>query len=161
MRNPFNIDACLSKMNMKRLTATDFHYSVGNCLFDSMTYFVDEWNGNGMGLRASAIAWAKSEYSLGKSDWCKKIQSHFEETLIDEDLYGMRTYSDYLSKMEDPTVYATSIDVFMISNFLKANIVIYSNSEHPNEAFCGIFGKTIYLYYNSASLHYEPIVPLY
>jgi hypothetical protein len=83
MRNPFNIDACLSKMNMKRLTATDFHYSVGNCLFDSMTYFVDEWNGNGMGLRASAIAWAKSEYSLGKSDWCKKIQSHFEETLID------------------------------------------------------------------------------
>jgi len=72
----------------------------------------------------------------------------------------MMTYLDYLTKLEDPAVYATSIDIFMISNFLKANIVIYSNSEHPNREFCGLFGQTLYLYYNSVSLHYEPIVPL-
>jgi hypothetical protein len=158
--NSFNIDACLSGINMKRLTATYFHFSVGNCLFDSISYLADEWNGNGKGLRASAIAWAKSEYSIGISDWCSRIKSHFSDTLIDEDLYGMMTYLDYLTKLEDPAVYATSIDIFMISNFLKANIVIYSNSEHPNREFCGLFGQTLYLYYNSVSLHYEPIVPL-
>jgi OTU-like cysteine protease. len=130
---------------MKRLTATYFHFSVGNCLFDSISYLADEWNGNGKGLRASAIAWAKSEYSIGISDWCSRIKSHFSDTLIDEDLYGMMTYLDYLTKLEDPAVYATSIDIFMISNFLKANIVIYSNSEHPNREFFGLFWTNVVL----------------
>lgn len=96
----------------------------------------------------------------GKSDWCANVTSHFNETLINEDLYGMTTYSSYLSHMEDPTVYATSLDVFMMSQFLQANIVIYSSSEHPNREFSGVFGRTFYLYYNSALMHYEPIVQL-
>jgi hypothetical protein len=62
--------------------------------------------------------------------------------------------------MEDPTVYATSLDVFMMSQFSQANIVIYSSSESPNREVSGFFGRTFYLYYNSALMHYEPIVQL-
>jgi hypothetical protein len=87
---PFCIDACLSKINMKRVTSTDFKYSVGNCFFDSMSYLASEWIGNGKGLRASAISWAKAEYLLGISDWCANVTSHFNETLINEDLLPVR-----------------------------------------------------------------------
>jgi hypothetical protein len=125
-RTSFNIDSCLSRINKKRLTANDFSYSVGNCLFDSLTYIAHEWSGNGKGLRAAAIAWAKSEYSLGKSDWCRKLKSHFQETLLDVDLNGMSTYLDYLTNLTDPSVYATSIDIFMISNFLEAGGVSFN-----------------------------------
>ena len=145
---------------MKRLTGTNFDFSDGNCFFDSMSYLVNEWQGNGKGLRAAAIAWARYEYLLGTSDWCAHVQSHFSETLLDEDLYGMPNYLDYLTLLEEPTIYATSLDIFMMSNFLKVNIVIYSNNEKPTKEFSGLFETTVNLYYNSALLHYEPIMPI-
>jgi hypothetical protein len=157
---PFSIDACLSRVYMKRLTGTDFNFSNGNCFFDSMSYLVHEWQGNGKGLRAAVIAWARSEYLLGTSDWCAHVQSHFSETLLDEDLYNMPNYLDYLTLLEKPTIYATSLDIFMMSNFLKVNIVIYSNNEKPTKEFSGLFETTVNLYYNSALLHYEPIMPI-
>jgi len=47
-----------------------------------------------------------------------------------------------------------------MSNFLKVNIAIYSNNEKPTREFSGLFETTVYLYYNSALLHYEPIMPI-
>ena len=85
---PISIDACLSKINTKSVTTTDFEYSLRNCFFfDNMSYLASEWIGNGNGLRAIAISWAKSEYLLGISDWCTNVTLHFNETLIDEDYY--------------------------------------------------------------------------
>jgi len=72
----------------------------------------------------------------------------------------MPNYLDYLTLLEKPTIYATSLDIFMMSNFLKVNIVIYSNNEKPTREFSGLFETTVHLYYNSALLHYEPIMPI-
>ena len=155
---PFNLDSFLLCNNMRRITGTEFSFTTGNCLFDSVSFLLPTWKGNGKGLRQAAIDWSKEEYISGKSEWCEHAKSHFIDTSIDNDSYGKSTYLEYLTFLESPFVYATELDVNMISNFLQVGIIIYSNSEHPNNVYRGSFEKTIYLFYDEMLLHYEPII---
>ena len=47
-------DICkwLAKNNMTRLTKENFSYIVGNCLHDSISYLIPDWNGKGKDLQS-------------------------------------------------------------------------------------------------------------
>lgn len=154
----FELDTFLSFNKMRRITGAEFPFSTGNCLFDSVAFFYPEWKGDGKRLRKSAIEWAKQEYFSGKSEWCELAKSHFMETLVDNDSYGKTNYLEYLIFMENPSVYATELDINMLSNFLNIGLIIYSDSAIPNNTYRGIYEKTFTLYYDKEILHYEPII---
>ena len=58
---------------MTRFTKENFSYIVGNCLYDSISYLIPDWNGRGKDLRISVIKWAKEELQKFESEWIKKI----------------------------------------------------------------------------------------
>lgn len=71
--------------------------------------------------------------------------------------------------LEDPSVYATTLDLYMVSQFLEVGIVIHSagyqqmneNNESrfiPNMEFASGFDKMINLYHDPNKEHYEPII---
>jgi len=156
-----------NKMKVMR----DYSYTTGNCLFDSAAYLTPEWRGNGIGLRTSAISWAKHQLLVGKSEWTKNITAQFENSFHADETNGIATYQEYLTYMEDPSHYAATLDVYMLSTFLGSGIVIYSatgslpttfENNEVNFAPTRIFSeekfeRQINLFYDPRIEHYEPI----
>jgi hypothetical protein len=143
----------------------NYHYTTGNCLFDSIAYLIPVWQGNGIGLRASAVAWAKSQLLIEDSAWAKFMLANYEY----HDNYGKQTYQEYLAHIENPSVYATTLDLYMVSKYLEVGIVIYSSAYQrlnnnndscfiPNMEFASGFDTKINLYHDPINEHYEPII---
>jgi len=143
---------------------TDYHFLPGNCLYDSIAYLIPAWRGNGIGLRASAIEWAEQQLTTGTSDWVNMILCEYEH----HDNYGKQSYQEYLNYIKEPAVYATTLDLYMLSNFLEVGLVLYSFSYEriidnescfvPNMQFASRFETRINIFYDPINKHYEPII---
>ena len=164
----FSIDNWFNERKMKRLTGNAFRYNVGNCLYDSLAYLMSGWTDRGKELRRHTIDWAKNQL-LQKTPWAVTTAEHFLATIDDMDKYGTKTLLEYLHHIQDETVYATSLDLSMVSSCLKINIVIYglqsdsvgSHTVQSQQLFCHDNIMThVKLWYDSASEHYEPVIDL-
>ena len=67
----------------------------GNCLFESISCFLDEWRGKPFELRLKAITWAQKQVSQGTS-WGMSMWMKFEETKANTDCYNKNSYMEYL-----------------------------------------------------------------
>jgi len=75
--NPLNyglIESHLSKKN-------------GNCLFESISCFIDDWQGKPFELRLKSITWAQKQVSQGTS-WGMSMWMKFDETKANIDCYN-------------------------------------------------------------------------
>jgi len=141
-----------------------YDFFPGNCLFDSTAFLIPAWKGNGRGLRASAIKWTENQLVLGKSDWVTSISNNYHHY----DYYGKHTYQEYLEHIRNMSVYAATVGLYMLSNFLEVGIVLYSSSYQrivenetrfvPNMQFASAFETRINLFYVLIMEHYEPII---
>jgi hypothetical protein len=141
-----------------------YNFVPGNCLFDSIAFLIPAWNGNGKRLRASAIEWTENQLVLGKSDWVITISNNYRHY----EYYGKRSYQEYLEHLKDVSVYATTVDLYMLTFFLEVGIVLYSSSYQrivdnetrfvPNMQFASSFQTRINLFYDPIMEHYEPII---
>ena len=141
-----------------------YDFVPGNCLFDSTAFLIPAWKGNGRGLRASAIEWTENQLVLGKSDWVITISNNYRHY----EYYGKQTYQEYLEHLKNVSVYATTVDLYMLSFFLEVGIVLYSSSYQrivdnetrfvPNMQFASSFETRINLFYDPIIEHYEPII---
>jgi hypothetical protein len=103
------------------------------------------------------------ELPEGLRDWIKSISNNYRHY----DYYGKQTYQEYLEHLKNVSVYATTVDLYMLSNFLEVGIVLYSSSYQrivegetrfvPNMQFASAFETRINLFYDPIIEHYEPI----
>ena len=157
----FQIDRFLFSQNLKRITGSQFRFTAGNCLFDSVAFQVPVWKQNGIGLRLAAIAWAISEYCKEESDFFRNTSQYFETSQSIKDTYGKNNYLDYLSYMKDPKVYATELDIYMLTKFLDIGIKIYlSTSGLQHNEYLNSSSEVLLLLYNPNLQHYEPVIQL-
>lgn len=56
----------------------NYNFTTGNCLFDSIAYLIPEWNGNGIGLRTSALTWAKRQLLIEDSVWATFMLTNYQ-----------------------------------------------------------------------------------
>ncbi len=61
--------------------ASELSYKNGNCLFDSVASFFDQWKNRGIDLRFSAISWAQKEVEKG-SPWGIEMYRQLLQSLI-------------------------------------------------------------------------------
>ena len=107
-------DICkwLAKNNTTRLTKKT--HILGNCLYESISYYIPDWNGRETDLKISVIKWAKEELQKFESDWIKKIVEAFGRSVEDcETTNGKATFREYLDHIENIYVFATIFDVYM------------------------------------------------
>jgi len=146
----------------------EFMYTVGNCLFDSVSCLLSGWSGRGKELRSFAIDWAQKQLTE-TSEWANVTTEHFMATMQDSNYYGMRNLGEYLAHLRNISVYATDIDLSVLSGCFRINITIYSVSDSPagNNVIRSHrffhnddYTEQINLWYDKESEHYEPIIDL-
>jgi hypothetical protein len=104
------------------------------------------------------------------STWSKLILETFELSKEDKEVtYGLSSFLEYLVYIEDTTVYATTLDLYMLSHFLQTGIEIYSTTcswrlvndmktYQPNRTFSDGFQTVVTVFYDPRMLHYKPIL---
>jgi hypothetical protein len=90
----------------------------GNCLFESISCFIDNWRGKPFELLLKSITWAQKQVSQGTS-WGMSLWMKFDETKANIDCYNKNSSMDYLEFMKTPTVFGTEYDIIMLCDFLK------------------------------------------
>jgi hypothetical protein len=136
----------------------------GNCLFESVASFLEDWNGKPVELRYKSLLWAKTQVSQG-TQWGMMMWRNFEVTKANQDCYNLNSYVEYLEFMKDPKVFGTENDIIMLCEFLQVSIKVFSPSlffEENGLVQCRepvIYGNqpqnTIQLWL--CDEHYEPI----
>jgi hypothetical protein len=162
------IERWLQNTKLKRLSGKEFLYTVGNCLYDSLSYLLSGWAGRGKELRCFAIDWAQKQLD-DSTEWAISTSEHFMATMQDTNYYGMKSIGEYLAHLRNIAVYATDIDLSVVSGCFRINITIFSVSVSPT----GIkviqshqffrndnYTEQINLWYDKESEHYEPIIDL-
>ena len=158
----------LQSSKLKRLSGMEFMYTVGNCLYDSVSCLLSGWSGRGKELRSFAIDWAQKQLTE-TSQWAIVTTEHFMATMQDSNYYGMRNLGEYLAHLRNIAVYATDIDLSVLSGCFRINITIYSVSDSPagNNVIRSHrffhnddYTEQINLWYDKESEHYEPIIDL-
>jgi len=126
------------------------------------------WRHRGVELRLHAIDWAETQIQKN-TKWATTTSEHFLATINDTDNYGMTNLLEYVRHIRNKRVYATSIDLSMISSCLQINIVIYSLHtayggsplvQSQNFFFDSDFSSQVKLWYDAAAEHYEPIMDI-
>ena len=157
-----NFDMWCSTKNMKRIP----HKTIqnGNCLYESVATFFDNWKLKPLELRLSAIRWAKNQI-LTHTHWGFLMMDKFEDTKSNMDAYGKNNFFEYLDYMTDPTVYGTEYDILLLCEFLKVSIDVFSSSSisfqngymdcPPPLSFGETFTLKITLWHENE--HYEPV----
>jgi len=152
------------------LTDEEFEYTCGNCLYDSVAYLHPVWKYKGKALRSATIKWAREQLLKEDSTWSKLILETFELSKEDKEVtYGLSSFLEYLVYIEDTTVYATTLDLYMLSHFLQTGIEIYSTTcswrlvndmktYQPNRTFSDGFQTVVTVFYDPRMLHYKPIL---
>jgi len=162
------IQRWLQTTKLKRLTGVEFKYTVGNCLYDSLSYLLPGWSGRGEELRYFAIDWAQKQIEED-SEWAITTSAHFIATMQDSNYYGMANLGDYLAHQRNIAVYATDLDLSILNGCFRMNITIYSVSFSPegnkvirsNKFFRNEnYTEEINLWYDKELQHYEPIIDL-
>jgi hypothetical protein len=160
----------LSRNNLIPITDEDFKYTPGNCLYDSVAYLHPIWKSKGRNLRSATIKWAREQLIKVDNMWTRLILETFEISKQDKEItYGVSSYVEYLDYIEDPKVYATTLDLYMLSHFLQIGIEIYSTTSNsnfindettyqPNRLFAEGFEEVITVLYDPQILHYKPIL---
>jgi hypothetical protein len=97
----------------------------GNCLFESISCFIDDWRGKPFELRLKSIIWAQKQVSQGTS-WGMSMWMKFGETKANIDCYNKKSYMEYLEFMKTPTVFGTKYDIIMLCEFLSVHQGIFS-----------------------------------
>jgi len=157
-----HFDAWLTRNKMKRLPHRTIQY--GNCLYESVASCIPLWTGKPVELRFRTIEWARSQVSAG-TNWGITMWLRFDDRNGNPDNYGKTSFLDYLALMEDPKIYGTEYDIFMLCEFLKISILVYSSSllqdnngeitvETPYR-YGEAYQSTVLLWYFQE--HYEPI----
>jgi len=85
----------------------------GNCLFESISCFIDDWRGKPFELWLKSISWAQKQISQGTS-WGMSMWMKFDKTKADIDCYNKNSYMEYLDFMKTPTVFGTEYDIIML-----------------------------------------------
>jgi len=67
----------------------------GNCLFESISCFIDDWKGKPFELWLRSITWAQKQVSQGTS-WGMSMWRRFDETKANIDCYDKNFYMEYL-----------------------------------------------------------------
>jgi len=99
------------------------------------------------------------------TNWGITMWLRFDDRNGNPDNYGKTSFLDYLALMEDPKIYGTEYDIFMLCKFLKISIRVYSSSlvqdnngeitvETPYR-YGEAYQSTVLLWYFQE--HYEPI----
>jgi len=96
-----------------------------NCLFESISCFIDDWWGKPFELRLKSIIWAQKQVSQGTS-WGMSMWMKFDETKANIDCYNKKSYMEYLEFMKTPTVFGTKYDIIMLCEFLSVHQGIFS-----------------------------------
>jgi hypothetical protein len=112
LENHMRIESHLSKKN-------------GNCLFESISCFIDDWRGKPFELWLKSITWAQKQVSQGTS-WGMSMWMKFDEIKANIDCYNRNSYMEYLEFMKTPTVFGTEYDIIMLCEFLKVSIKVFS-----------------------------------
>jgi len=73
----------------------------GNCLFESISCFINDWRGKPFELRLKSITWAQNQVSQGMS-WGMSMWIKFEETKVNTDCYNKNSYMECLQFMKTP-----------------------------------------------------------
>lgn len=98
-----------------------------------MAYLHPVWKSKGKHLRSATIKWAREQLLKVDSIWTRLILETFELSKQDKEVtYGLSNYVEYLDYIEDPKVYATTFDLYMLSHFLQTGIEIYSTTSNSN-----------------------------
>jgi hypothetical protein len=103
----------------------------GNCLFESISCFKDDWKGKPFELWLKSITWAQKQVSQGTS-WGMSMWRRFDETKENIDCYIKNSYMEYLEFMKSPTVFGTEYDIIILCEFLKVSIKVFSPSRFSN-----------------------------
>jgi hypothetical protein len=139
----------------------------GNCLFESISCFIDDWQGKPFELRLKSITWAQKQVSQGTS-WGMSMWMKFDETKANIDCYNKNSYMEYLKFMKTPTVFGTKYDIIMLCEFLKVSIKVFSPSLFSDkQGMChceeplvfGDFSQTVIILWLSNE-HYEPRIKI-
>ena len=80
----------------------------GNCLFESISCFIDDWRGKPFELQLNSIIWAQKQVSQGTS-WGMSMWMKFDETKVNIDCYNKKSYMEYLEFMKTPTVFVPNM----------------------------------------------------
>jgi hypothetical protein len=101
---------------------------------------------------------------LGVQMWTR-----FDDRNGNVDNYRKTSFLDYLALMEDPTIYRTEYDIFMLCEFLNISIKVYTSSLLKNTG--GKISVELPFHYGEISEvsihlwhfqeHYEPIEVTY
>jgi hypothetical protein len=110
---------------MKRLPHKTFQY--GNCLYESVANLIPLWLGKPVELRFRTIEWARLQVTEGTS-WGLQIWTRFDDRNGNNDNYGKISFLDYLAFMEDPKIYGTEYNLFILCEFLNISIKVYTSS---------------------------------
>jgi hypothetical protein len=123
--NSTKFDSCFKENHLK----IEHHLSKrnGNCLFESVSSYLDDWNGKPFELRLKSILWTKTQISQD-TPWGLKMWRKFEETKAYQDCYNMHSYMESLDFMKDPKNYGTEYDIILLCEFLKVSIKGFSPS---------------------------------
>jgi len=145
--------------------ASELSYRNGNCLFDSVASFFEQWKNRGIDLRFSAISWAQKEVEKG-SPWGIEMYRRFEDSKVDVDCYGKQNYIQYLVFMKDPKVFGTEFDIVLLCKYLQISIKVFTPADFKEEH--GFLSCDIHCVHGNENhqrinlwlhnLHYEPIV---
>jgi hypothetical protein len=120
-----SFDLWLSRNEMKRLPHKTFQY--GNCLYESVANLILLWLGKPVELRFRTIEWARLQVTEGTS-WGLQIWTRFDDRNGNNDNYGKISFLDYLAFMEDPKIYGTEYNLFILCEFLNISIKVYTSS---------------------------------
>jgi len=137
----------------------------GNCLFESISCFINDWRGKFFELRLKSISWAQKQVSQGTS-WGMSMWMKFDETKANIDCCNKNSYMEYLEFMKTPTVFGTEYDIIMLCPsryFLYCSFPI--NKECQGMCHCEeplVFGDLSQTVINLwlSNEHYEPIVKI-
>ena len=99
----------------------------GNCLFESLLCFIDDWKGKPFYLQLKSITWAQKQVSQGTS-WGMSMWRKFDKTKVNIDCYNKNSYMEYLEFMKTPTAFGTEYGIIMLCEFLKVSIKVFSPS---------------------------------
>ena len=80
----------------------------GNCLFESISCFINDWRGKPFELLLKSITWAHNQVSQGTS-WGMSMWMKFDETKVNIDCYNKKSYMEYLEFMKTPTVFVPNM----------------------------------------------------
>jgi hypothetical protein len=103
-----------------------------NCLFVSVSCFIDDWKGTPFELGLKSINWAQTQILQGTS-WGMSMWRQFEETKINIDCYNMNSYMEYLEFMKTPMIFGKEYVIIMLCEFLQVSIKVFSPSLFSNK----------------------------